>query len=334
MPFLGRKNDVSEIGLSMRGALGEATGAMWEGDVYRPSGYTSGLDGLGLPASLAQVKQKTLCGNLDCANGWTMPWRNRRRPIFEEQWGCSGRCVLAMTRAAVKREQGDRTAESAAAAPHRHRVPLGLLLLSQGWITHPQLQRALEAQRESGTGRIGYWLQSECGLEAKYITRGLSMQWNCPVLTTEGFAPEAMALAVPKLFVEKFELLPLRVAGSRILYLGFDDRLDATSAFAVEKMTELKVESGLVEGAQFQTARSRLLEYRGVEMKLETVADEDVLAARMTAILEQKKPVASRLVRLHQYYWMRVWLESGAVGKVGSLPRTGEDVMDYIFTIG
>jgi hypothetical protein len=209
-----------------------------------------------------------------------------------------------------------------------------LLLLSQGWITHPQLQRALEAQRESGTGRIGDWLQSECGLEPKYITRGLSMQWNCPVLTTEGFGPEAMALAVPKLFVEKFELLPLRVAGSRILYLGFDDRLDATSAFAVEKMTELKVESGLVEGAQFQAARSRLLEYRGVEMRLETAADEDVLAARMTAILEQKKPVASRLVRLHQYYWMRVWLESAAVGKVGSLPRTGEDVMDYIFTIG
>jgi hypothetical protein len=192
----------------------------------------------------------------------------------------------------------------------------------------------LEAQRESGTGRIGDWLQSECGLEAKYITRGLSMQWNCPVLTTEGFAPEAMALAVPKLFVEKFELLPLRVAGSRILYLGFDDRLDATSAFAVEKMTELKVESGLVEGAQFQAARGRLLEYQGVEMKMETAADEDVLAARMTAILEQKKPIASRLVRLHQYYWMRVWLESAAVGKVGSLPRTGEDVMDYIFTIG
>jgi hypothetical protein len=160
------------------------------------------------------------------------------------------------------------------------------------------------------------------------------MQWNCPVLTTEGFAPETMALAVPRLFVEKFELLPLRVAGSRILYLGFDDRLDATSAFAVEKMTELKVESGLVEGAQFQTARSRLLEYRGVEMRLETAADEDVLAARMTAILEQKKPVASRLVRLHQYYWMRMWLESGAVGKVGTLPRTGEDVTDYIFTIG
>jgi hypothetical protein len=334
MPFLGRKSNVPETGLAMRSAFGEATGAMWEGDEYRSSGYASSLDGLGLPASLAQVPQRVLCGNLDCANGWIAPWRNRRRPIFEGQWGCGGRCVLAMARAAVRRELGDKMVESTVTAPHRHRVPLGLLLLSQGWITHSQLQRALEAQRASGTGRIGDWLQSECGLESKHITRGLSMQWNCPVLTTEGFVAETMALVMPRLFIEEFKLLPLRVAGSRILYFGFDDRLDATSAFAMEKMTELKVESGLVEGTQFQAARSRLLECRGVEMRLETVADEDVLAARMTGVLEQKKPVASRLVRLHQYYWMRVWLENGAVGKVGSLPRTGEDVMDYIFTIG
>ena len=45
-------------------------------------------------------------------------------------------------------------------------------MLAQGWITHPQLQKALEAQRENGTGRIGDWLISECGLEAEQITRG------------------------------------------------------------------------------------------------------------------------------------------------------------------
>ena len=65
-------------------------------------------------------------------------------------------------------------------------------MLAQGWITHPQLQKALAAQRESGTGKIGEWLLSECGVEADQITRGLSMQWGCPVLTTEGFSPESM----------------------------------------------------------------------------------------------------------------------------------------------
>jgi hypothetical protein len=238
-----------------------------------------------------------------------------------------------MVRAAVRREVGDGAA-STSAVPHRHRVPLGLLMLAQGWITHLQLQKALAAQRENGTGRIGDWLMSECGLEAEQIVRGLSMQWGCPVLTTEGFSPEAMALAMPKVFVERFGLLPLRVAGSRILYLGFADRLDASAAFATEQMTGLKVESGVVEGIQFAAARSRLLGCDGVDVKLETAEDKDAMAARITAILEQKQPIAARLVRLHQYYWLRLWLESGAIGKAGSLPATGEDMKDHVFTVG
>ena len=32
-------------------------------------------------------------------------------------------------------------------------------MLAQGWITHPQLQKALELQRANGTGRIGDWLR-------------------------------------------------------------------------------------------------------------------------------------------------------------------------------
>jgi hypothetical protein len=261
-----------------------------------------------------------------------MPWRNRRRPIFEGLWGCSGRCVLAMVQAAVQREVGD--GRASAITPHRHRVPLGLLMLAQGWITHPQLQKALAAQRESGSGRIGDWLVSECGLEAEQIVRGLSMQWGCPVLTTEGFSPEAMALVMPRVFAEQFGLLPLRVAGSRILYLGFTDRLDASAAFAIEQMTELKVESGVVEGALFEAARNRLRACDGVETKLEGFEDKGAMAARITAILEQKQPIASRLVRLHQYYWLRMWLESGAFGKAGSLPATREDVKDHVFTVG
>jgi hypothetical protein len=329
MPFLGKKADGLEAGLAMRGVLG----GMWGGDEYRPSGRVAGLDGLGLPASLTQAQSRRLCGSAECAGGWTRPWRNRRRPVFEGQWGCSGRCVLALTRAAVERELGDGI-EMDAAIPHRHRVPLGLLMLAQGWITHPQLRQALEAQRESGTGRIGDWLQSECGVQPEQVTRGLSMQWNCPVLTTEGFSPEKMALVMPSIFVERFGLLPLRVAGARILYLGFEDRLDASAAFAMERMTDLKVESGLVEGTQFRAARSRLLECEGVEAKVEAVPDKDVLAARLTAILEHRQPVASRLVRIHQYYWMRIWLESGAAGRLGNLPGTGEDVSDHVFTIG
>jgi hypothetical protein len=210
MPFLTKKIDGAENSALMHRA---STELAWRDDEYRPSKIPTGLDGLGLPPSLAQATQRRLCSNVACTSGWTRPWRNRRRPVFEGRWGCSGRCVLAMVQTAVRRDLAD--GEISLPVPHRHRVPLGLLMLAQGWITHPQLQRALAAQRESGTGRIGEWLISECGVDAEQIVRGLSMQWGCPVLTTEGLSPEAMALVLPRIFVEKFGLLPLRVAGSR-----------------------------------------------------------------------------------------------------------------------
>jgi len=301
----------------------------WQ-EEYRPSPpFSYGLDRTGLPASLTQT-QRPLCGNADCANGWKMPWRNRRRPIFQDQWGCSGRCVLAMVRAALRRAAGN----EAETVPHRHRVPLGLLMLAQGWITHPQLRQALQAQQQNGTGRIGEWLISECGLDADQITRGLSMQWNCPVLGTEGFSPETMALVMPHIFIEKFRLLPLRIAGMRILYLGFEDGLDASASLALEQMTELKVESGILSEIQFRAATERLLQCDGVEVKIEAASDTDTLAGKITAILEQKRPLASRLVRLHQYYWLRLWLESGTAGKAGTLPVSREDMSDYVFTVG
>ena len=322
MPFLNKTGN---------SRAGEAL--LWVGDEYRPNSSPSrGLNDVGLPASLAQV-QRRLCGHVDCSSGWTMPWRSRRRPIFEDYWGCSGRCVLAMVRDALRREAGDGIT-TAATIPHRHRVPLGLLMLEQGWITHPQLQRALEAQRQNGTGRIGEWLVAECGLEAEQVTRGLSMQWNCPVLSVEGFSPEAMALVMPALFVERFGLMPLRIAGSRFLYLAFEDRLDASASLAIEQMTGLKVESGVLNEVQLRAARSRLLECDSIETKLEAASDADTLAGRITAILEQKQPVASRLVRLHQYYWLRLWLEDGTTGKSGRLPVSREDMCDYVFSVG
>lgn len=294
----------------------------WSGDSYRPSGAAEELEGL---------NGRWACGSMECEGGWVAPWRSRKRPGFEEQWGCSGRCVLSMVQAAVRREAA--SGGAGAPAQHRHRVPLGLLLLAQGWITHPQLQAALEAQRLCG-GRIGERLVEDFGLEAEQITRGLSMQWSCPVLSTSGFSPRAMALVAPHLFIEEFGLLPLRVAGGRILYIGFEDRLDAVAALALEQMTELKVESGLLRTEDYSAARRSLVECEGVPVKKETIAETDALAARITAILEQKQPIGSKLVRLHQYYWLRLWLESGSRGASGSLPRGPEDVLDYVFTVG
>jgi hypothetical protein len=288
--------------------------------------------GDGMLSGRAAGVERRSCGSGECPGGWMVPWRNRRRPIFEGQWGCSGRCVLEIVRGALRREIGE--SRPVMEEPHRHRIPLGLVMLAQGWITHPQLQKALELQRASGTGRIGDWLMQECGVGAEQVARGLSVQWSCSVLNTEGFTPERMALVMPRLFVEEFGGVPLRVRGERVLQLGFEDKLDASLALAVEKMTELQVQNGLVAGAQLRAARQRLLECEAVTVQTESMGDADALAGRITALLEQKQPLDSRLVRLHRYYWLRLWLESGTKGRAGSLPTSVEDMQDYVFRIG
>lgn len=166
------------------------------------------------------------------------------------------------------------------------------------------------------------------------IVLDLSLQWNCPVLDTGGFSAATMALAMPRLFVEEFGALPLRVAGNRMMYVSFEDRLDASVALAIERMSGLHVQSGLLEAASFRSAHAQLLRCSGVDLKRESLEGRDALVARIAALLDQKLPLEARLVRVHHYYWLRMWLESGAVGRAGRLPVSGEDTADYVFTIG
>ncbi len=254
--------------------------------------------------------------------------------MLEGEWGCSARCLSAMAEESVRREARDGRADGET-GQHRHRVPLGLLLLANGLITHPQLQHALAMQRRAGTGKIGRWLVDEFGLEEQCVTRALSVQWSCPVLTTEGFDARAMALVVPRVLVEAMRLVPLRIASERILYVGFEDRLDASAALGIERMCGLKVECGLVDGTQLAAARRRLLECEFIETSTEEVADEPALAAKVAGALATVQPRASKLVRLHGFYWLRMWLESGALrGPGGTVPATSEDMEDRIYTLG
>ncbi len=304
-------------------ALAVRAGEMASQDRYQP--VRPALDDL--------ATSDRMCGAPGCNGGWSMPWKNRRRPIFEQEWGCSSRCLTTLVKAAVRRETGVGAREDRD-EPHRHRVPLGLVLLAQGWISHPQLQTALAAQRASGRGRIGDWLAQSCGLAEERIARGLGVQWSCPVLTVDGFSPAAMALVMPKRLIAEYGLVPLRFAGSNLLYLAFEERMDATVALGVEQMCGLKVESGLLAATHFQAVRAAVLEAEGVPVQMHLVADRDGLTAGIVRAMEKNQPVAARLVRVHQYYWLRMWLEAGAMRGVGSVPTSLEDVEDCLFLVG
>jgi Type II secretion system (T2SS), protein E, N-terminal domain len=293
---------------------------------------TGSMDGVSR-WSLATVSGRRVgCGNPECAGPWLGFLKDRRRPMFEGRWGCSTECMTALIETHLRRQAGEDN-EGEFASEHRHRMPLGLVLLAQGWISNPQLQRALEAQRRAGRGRIGGWLTEECGLERERIMRGLGFQWGCAVLSLEGFDPRPMALAVPRVLMEQTGIVPLRSSPRGPLYVGFEDRLDASAALALESMSGLKVESGLLEETLCDEARRRLYACECVPATVEQVGEGAELVHRIASAVGKMRPVASRLVRVHEFYWLRMWLETGALrGGEAGVAASSEDVVDRIYT--
>jgi len=265
------------------------------------------------------------CANPACATSWLQIWRSRSTPIFEGGWSCSPGCTAQVMESAVARELEGRTAPL---DPHRHRVPLGLLMLEQGWITGRQLRSALEGQRTHRSGRLGQWLMVKEGVSERLVTRALGLQWCRPVLSLDTHDAEGMAPALPRLFVDAFGALPLRVAAGRLLYLGFEDRPDPVLALAVGRMTGLRVESGLVEGSRFRAAHQRLLEARFPSVELVEAASETALARALARAVERTRPVESRLVRVHDCLWLRMWRKA----QTGPLAEASS-VVDMIATL-
>lgn len=305
MPLLNRHAALMPRAAVDKKAARETPGAGSEGGLVRiPARTRTGI----FPA----------CANPRCASGWLHFWRRREVPVFEGGWCCSAACMAARVEAAVGREMD---ARGSAGEGHRHRIPLGLAMLEQGWITQRDLRAALAAQRTAGSGKLGHWLVRQQSVSEELVTRALGLQWGCPVLGMEFHNPEGLTALVPRLFVDAFGALPLRVAAGKILYLGFEDRLDPALALAVERITGLRVESGLVQESLFGPAHARMLEARFPAVELIEAATEPALAMALTKAVERARPVEARLARVHDCLWLRMWLgpQSGPLPEPGSI---------------
>lgn len=298
----------------------------------RPGGET-GLQSMSRGEDVAMVRSIRersglfeACANPHCESGWLHLWRSRSAPVFEQGWNCSPACTEERMRAAVRRElEGCSTGNGA----YRHRMPLGLVMMEQRWITSAQLKQALEAQKAAGTGRIGDFLVRQQGIDEELVTRALSLQWSCPVLPVGFHDPEALSSLMPRLFVDAFGALPLRVAAGRLLYLGYEERLDAVLALALERMIGLRVESGLVRGSEFRLAHERMLQAPFPGIELLEAASEPALVRALARAIERVRPLQSRLVRVHDCLWLRMWKKT----QVGPIPDVSS-VEDVIATIG
>ncbi len=100
-----------------------------------------------LPGGSELGRLFSTCANPACSTGWLHLWRSRTAPVFEGGWSCSMACTIARLEAAVRRETEGRSAEP---FTHRHRIPLGLVMLEQGWITLLDLVALVRTGRAKG----------------------------------------------------------------------------------------------------------------------------------------------------------------------------------------
>jgi len=319
MPILSRNSAAGRPALLDAAALPGAAGR-------EPSQVQGARARLGRTAGRGRLSLFETCANPLCASGWLHLLRSRSAPVFEGGWSCSAACTRQRVESAVRRELDGR---GNALENHRHRIPLGLLMLEQGWITAGQLRQALEGQRAAGAGRLGHWLVRRQGVSEQLVTRALGLQWSCPVLPLEFHDAEALTPLLPRLFVDAFGALPLRVAAGSLLYLGFEDRLDPMVALAAERMTGLRVESGLVKESLFRPALARMLNAGFPAVELIEAASEPALVDVLARSIERARPSASCLVRVHDCLWLRMWRRP----QRGPLPER-DSVQDLICSIG
>ena len=108
-------------------------------------------------------------------------WRAWLDPVrghsLDGRWYCSPECFEQALGSTIS---GFLNAKPQARAM-THRAPLGLLMLSRGFVDNEQLKQALKAQKDSGTGRVGEWLRHIGAATEEQVTQVLGLQWSIPV---------------------------------------------------------------------------------------------------------------------------------------------------------
>jgi hypothetical protein len=242
---------------------------------------------------------------------------------LDGRWCCGDRCLEARVAAAIKRENRKENIRK----PHRHRLPLGLVLLSTGSVSHEDLRLALAMHYSTGE-RIGDVLTREFGLSERKVAEALAVQWGCSVWDVSGVKPDIMARVAPKAVLERCGMLPLRIGRDGRLGVAFAQGIDSQAVFALQRIHDRHVDAGLAPVSMWNAANERVLNAESIPAEEVSCADAPDLEREVVKALKKMQPVESRWARVHDIFWLRMWLEPVAL--VGG-PAQTEDVVDFVF---
>jgi len=238
---------------------------------------------------------------------WQRWWARNEGIHLEGQWFCSAECFAAGLR--IKLESVLWPGEPVDVP--RNRLPLGLILLDQGFISQEQLQEGLRNQRSAGKGRIGEWLLRAGAVTPQQVMGALAIQQNCPLFEIKEPQHFPSNMRFPTLLVRSHGGIPVCFNPARnCLYMGFHAPVSHALLRAVEHIMRCQAQPCIVSDQLHSEAQLRWdAEGRGEAICIEQELQLTEISSAIGGYAEQTGALSCAVVRCSGYLWARLYGE-------------------------
>jgi len=258
------------------------------------------------------------CASPACSgpkNFWQRLRSHRTGTLMDGKFYCQIKCLETAVVAQISRLHS-----WIPPAPRPNRIPLGLLMVARGKLTHYEAQAALEAQRRAGYGKIGDWVQKLGFAKEQDVTAALAIQWGCPLLSS--FNPAAIDACgtIPLPILEACQVLPANfVATTNTLYMACGERVDHAALYGIEKMLACRTLACVADRRKIVRQLDSMRQ-RGRPGDVEFVTRDPGEMARITSsYLSRIAPREVRIGRIGHFIWLRIFGRAGATNVVFNL---------------
>jgi len=203
----------------------------------------------GIAKAISKWKEWPQCANPGCeAKSFIQTVSKRLTRIrLGEEWYCSPDCFESGARKKIVELRATQKQEKLQSS----RMPLGLLLVSRGILTHEQLKTALDQHRATGVN-FGDIVQELGFATQQHVTAAVAAQWACSVFSLGSRALPA-EVHIPKCLLEDYEMLPVHYSPvGRRLMVGFVTRVQHHMLYTTEQMTSCDVTPCFITATEYR----------------------------------------------------------------------------------
>ena len=230
-------------------------------------------------------------------------------------WYCSSRCFQS----AVEQEVLRLLKPGTELPPRVERMPLGLSLISHGFLTIEQLKKATDEQKEVG-GDLGELLVRQGLVSEKQVTAVRATEWGCPVFAVPKHAFR-IGINLPSTLMRIYSMIPVHyVVSTNLLLVGFVHGIEYGLLYATEQITGCETKPCFVTPSDFQMQMQQQEKEPAQpgstparELTFESIQTPAEIAQTLCASGIEIEADEAFIERCREYLWARLKSETQAV---------------------